>query len=529
MGYSQGKIIMRLSIGLLTFLVVGMFVLQPMGTAQAEHHYAQEKLIELPEVIITDSRTARAGLSHFAVSDQFCREGSSVSLSEMTAFEGHITKTMAEQDLRKLREDMCKWERVEKAEKERLKRISEALAKISIVVVPKAPPGQPPFGEIPENLGGSGTNFDEARATESLRGDLEYLSDTSWGDRTAGAPPSYYVQDDWRHRNWSHNIGLRDEDSEPPILEPENEVLGGNTARVPNTDQSVDGGPKVSLGLGVNRIFGPDLTLGSHRDSFDNDNTVPEVSLSFTPGVSFNNLFPVFDIYGGKLSGLDESIGDTNRNGFITIIDGSNPGLTPVTNSRNTELELDYFEIGGKAGLEGRFNGFDVYTGLIVERGNFDYRLTEEVSGNNGVNFFTHNLDLNLRSTFVGPEIRIGKRIPLKFDGFHNHPCNTLLSLDVWAAPGYNHTSLTANQSGTALGNATQDDTENKLAFRSGVNLGAGMPVGIGFVQLNIFGGLDTGAPDVSYPTIGGTRIEADSSTAYSFGGSLRLKIPFGG
>ena len=35
-----------------------------------------------------------------------------------------------------------------------------------------------------EQFGGSGTLFDEARGSETLRGSLEYLADTSWGDHT---------------------------------------------------------------------------------------------------------------------------------------------------------------------------------------------------------------------------------------------------------------------------------------------------------------------------------------------------------
>ncbi|MDA4847392.1 hypothetical protein [Hoeflea poritis] len=279
-----------------------------------------------------------------------------------------------------------------------------------------------------------------------------------------------------------------------------------------------DGVGEIALFANTTRFYGSSLRLGSHHDSFDNDFSAPGFSLILAPEVPENGLFPVFRIFGAARSGHMERIGDTTQNGFITVIDGSNPALTPITDSRNIALELDYFSIGGEVSFTGQLNGFDVWAGPIVEHSDFDYSLREQVSG--GGPFFSHNLDLDLSSTFFGPKFGIGKVQPYK---------DVIVYGSVWGAAGVNRTKMTVNQFGTALPAASASDTENEIAFRAGVNAGVGVPLGRALLNFNVFADLNSAAPNVDYPSRGGTAIQAASDMAYGVGAKVGVTIPLGG
>ena len=298
----------------------------------------------------------------------------------------------------------------------------------------------------------------------------------------------YFVQDSWKFDDkWSFNIGVRN---------------------------------RIDLSGGVAFQFGPSINIGNTYGGFDNDWTVPGGSVVYRPDFDVHGLIPVVGVGGGWGSGT-ENLGNSNQVGTIAQIDGLN-FIGPITMSQNRNLDVDIFNFFGQLGLQGQFNnGIDVYAGFLGSHSSYDYSLTELASG--GGPFFTHNLNFDLDSGFVGTKVGIGKSWSSKGANF---------SASIWAAPGFNRLRVDANQSGTIFGGAVQNvsDVERRFAVRAGVNLDLTKVLSnSALIGIGAFATVDTAAPNIEFPVGGsGNQIQARSETGYNVGGYISLTIPLG-
>ncbi len=269
--------------------------------------------------------------------------------------------------------------------------------------------------------------------------------------------------------------------------------------------------PRWTFKTGANHHLGSEIKVGQDNfEPFGNNRTTPDASLEFRPG-TYNGLTPLFSIFGGGFSDLTDRKGDSSRPGFLADISGNNSSLTPITVALARKLSLDFFRLGGLAGLEGRYNGVDITTGLLFAYGYYNYLLTEQVSG--GGPFFSHILDLKMRTLFFGPKFGLGT------SSVYN---GVILFGHLWFAPGYLHYKFDADQRGTALPFATVKDEVNQFAVKGGVNAGVSVPIAnlFSFI-LGAHCTLDSAEPNIKYPSSGGTKIRPTTETAVEVGGHI--------
>ncbi len=308
-------------------------------------------------------------------------------------------------------------------------------------------------------------------------------------------------------------------------------VVPGLTPNVPVGNPK---GGDIGLDFDVmyDRTWGPDLKIGWgpggqpwHR--FDNDGGIvlPGVKLWFVlpnPIVGDQTRFGL-NVYGGVASGKERRP-DVTQPGFITVIDGSNPFLTPITATRNTRYDWDRYKVAGSL-----WGAADVRVwrnrlmltllfGLYFAYDHYKQTVSEEVSG--GGPFFTNNLAFKMAVAFYG--VRLGLYATQWLTG--------ALSVTYGGSviPGYQTYKLTATQTGTALGDASAGNRDDGFAarfeFGAKLNYDATQRLRLTF---GINGTYDTSAPDVDYPNAGGFAVRAERRAAWGMKVGVNLRWAF--
>lgn len=318
---------------------------------------------------------------------------------------------------------------------------------------------------------------------------------------------------------------------------PDPRFIGNEYDRLVDPVNVPVGGPKggdfgLDFGIKYERIWGPDLKIGLGPDGgpyhrFDNDNgmVIPELNLWFIlPRPLFGHQTRIgIGIEGGATSG-DDTRGDVMQPGFITIIDGSNPALTPITGTQNTRLSWNRYQIAGNL-----WGAADVWAwrrrvlftfvlGLYLAHQHLNYKLTEEVSG--GGPFFTNNLAFKMAVAFYG--VRMGIYATQRLMS------GLSLTLGGSATPGYQSYKLNVTQTGTALGDASVQSRSNGAAAR--FDFGAKLnydPTKRLRISFELEGTYDTSSPTFAYPSTGGQSIRARRRGAWGMRVGLRLSWAF--
>lgn len=298
---------------------------------------------------------------------------------------------------------------------------------------------------------------------------------------------------------------------------------------VPGTP--TDTGINVVGGLGVGYRFGPDIEIGRNGG-----NSGPyhkgDADIMFTQG-SFDVSIPAFggpDAPGGVRFGLKllgeigdhlQKFGDSNDAGFITIIDGSNPALTPIVASQDARVKSQWWSIAATPYLEWRRSigdgaWLELRFGPHYEHQDYSYAFREMVSG--GGPFFSHRLDYDFEidrygALFgIGIEQRLGSGFGWRAEGS--------------VVPSWRDVELRGRQSGTALGSAKVRDTDDGFGLTAGLNAGLWVRLSPGIrFDATVGGAYRSDAPRVRYPTAGGMRLRSRTDTAFEAVGHAQITI----
>ena len=221
----------------------------------------------------------------------------------------------------------------------------------------------------------------------------------------------------------------------------------------------------------------------------------------------------------GDIGNHLEKFGDDNAPGFIAIIDGSNPALTPITASQDAQVKSDWWSLAVAPYLEWRrFIAASAWLrlrfGPHFEYANYDYDFRQMVSG--GGPFFSHRLKYELNVGRYGAMFGVGVEQRLG-DGFG-------WRAEAYVLPSWRDLELRGRQSGSALGSAKAKDSDNGLGLHGGLEAGLWVRLSPGIrLDASVGGTWRSDAPAVRYPNAGGEKLRA--RTGGAFDGMARAQI----
>ena len=289
-----------------------------------------------------------------------------------------------------------------------------------------------------------------------------------------------------------------------------------------------------TLEIDFTRRFGPGIDIGQNAGGgplhgFKNDfnGFDARYRLWWLPKSPFAGFRPRLgaEISGGAFGGT-ERLGNTNTPSFIARIDGANPALTRLVATRNNQLKLSGYRVGGRltSNWEKRIQSGKMLLGLLlagaVSYANYNYDYSSQVSG--GAGFFSHNLGLQMRTLFAG--VVVGGYLTWKLtDAFS-------MTVRGEVSPGYQNYRLTASQSGTALPpNGRVTDNANGFAYRALIGMALHYHI-TSRLRLSgvVSGAYDSAMPSILYPLAGGIALAAARHGGWKMKVGLILVWKFG-
>ncbi len=424
----------------------------------------------------------------------------SPNVDGMTAFEGHLSKNLAESDLRQLRRDVCQEDKIEKNRKARQKRINDALAKVGILVVNKVPPGKPPFGKLPKDFGDTSSDWGLIELDQPPAGDKNVF-----------------------FSGWDVFDGIQEQTvqtGKPPA------ELGGSKGKVANIVTKTG-----IFGFGGFQQ-GAELPAGA----------VNFAPLNNNPNATFNKNDTGTNVYGGgfrlNFQKLElEIYGDTGSSnstqivtspGFIPSPDGNLAGAAGLSGATTYFLDTDTTSAGFKAGYE--------FFQLESTKGEKIF----SASAFGGYQFNSRDHKLTITDSFTTPNVNkieydmdthnidFGGDVKVSPFGENNRFLNPWVSISgggsIWIADL--ETDFLLRGATTTQG--TVKDNSVQVGPFYGVEVGNKTPLN-DFVSLEI-GGFFTGrtAASIKPADQSGRTDEISQEMVHGYGGFVDLKIAVG-